>query len=225
MSRAAPPISHPFEWSLDDVERLHLRYVSWELYEHLLKQTAHRRVKITYDNGELELMSPLPEHERPSRALCLLIMILTEELHTPFSALGGITLKRGQKKKGLEPDECFYIRNARRIRGKKRISLPKDPPPDLAIEIDVTRWSIPRLPIYAAMGVPEVWRYDGKPVQCLHLAKSGDYRPSERSLSFPMLRPADLTRFIQQAESADLLAAGSAFRKWVRKQGWSKSSS
>jgi Uma2 family endonuclease len=100
--------------------------------------------------------------------------------------------------------------------------LPKDPPPDLAIEIDITSRSIPRLPIYAALGVPEIWRYDGNRVQCLHLLKDGQYHEAEKSLSFAMLRPADLLRFVRQAEATDQTTVAKSFRKWVRKQGWAK---
>ena len=223
MSRSLSQASGRLDWSLDDVERLHLHFVSWELYEHFLKATAHRRVKITFDNGELELMSPLPEHEKPSRTMCMMVITLAEETGIEISALGGTTLKLRKKLKGLEPDECFYIKSHSLIQGKKRLNLLKDPPPDLAIEIDITSWSIPRLPIYAALRVPEVWRYDATRVQCLHLTKSGEYREAEKSLSFPMLKPADLTRFIQQADT-NLIPAGKAFRKWVRKQGWAKPS-
>jgi Uma2 family endonuclease len=219
MSRTAVQVSPRLEWSLDNVQHFYLDFVSWELYEHFLKELGDRRLKITFDNGELEMMSPLWEHEEPSRLIGHFVFILAEEMDIPLRGGGSTTLRRKSKKKGLEPDECFYIKNHALIKGKKRISLPKDPPPDLAIEIDITSWSIPRLPIYAALGVPEIWRYDGKRLQCLHLGKDAKYHEVEKSLSFPMLKPAELTRFIKLAESSDQIKAAHAFRKWVRKQG------
>jgi Uma2 family endonuclease len=224
MSRASAQPASKDDWSIDEVDHLYLDHVSWELYEHLLRESGHRRLRMTYDNGELEIISPLWEHETPSRILCYFITILAEETNVPLIGGGSTTFRWRGKKKGLEPDECFYIKSQPLIRGKKRISIPKDPPPDLVVEVDITRRSIPRLPIYATLGVPEIWRHDGKRVQCLQLTKAGDYREVDNSLSFPMLKPADLARFIRQAETTDLVAAGKAFRKWVRKHAWAKPS-
>jgi len=157
MSRlVSKPEGRGEEWSLDDVQYLHLEGVSWELYEHLLKVVGDRALRLTYDSGELEIMSPLAEDETAKKIIGRLIETLTEEWDIPLGALGSTTFRRKRRRKGLEPDECFYIVNLRAIAGKKRLSLPKDPPPDLAVEVDVTSRSIPRLPIYAALEVPEV---------------------------------------------------------------------
>jgi Uma2 family endonuclease len=209
-------------WSLDEVEHLVLEGVSWELYEHLLKVVADRPLRLTYDEGDLEIMSPLPEHEDAKIAIGNLVTALLEELDVPQRGLGSTTFRRRLKKKGLEPDECFYIQNQPRVAGKKRINLLKDPPPDLAIEIDITSRSIPRLPIYAALGVPEIWRYDGKKIQCLWLER-GTYRASEYSRAIPRLRVGDLLRFVRIAEQkGDQTAALKGFRSWLRRQGWAK---
>ena len=219
MSRVASGTS---EWSLDDVEHLYLDGVSWELYEHLLKVVGNRPLRLTYDNGELEIMSPLPEHEMAKEVIADCVKVILEETRTPRVSLGSTTFRRKLKKKGLEPDSCFYIKNRSQIAGKKRIDLPQDPPPDLAIEIDVTSRSIARLPIYAALGVPEVWRYDGKRLICLTLY-SGEYGESEHSLAFPKLRPQELVQFIGIAEKeGDQTAAIVACRSWVRRQRWVK---
>ena len=194
--------------------------ISWELYEHLLKEVGDRPIRMTYDNGELEIMSPLPEHEDAKVAIGDMIKALLEELDVPRRGLGSTTFRRRLKKKGLEPDDCFYIKSQPLIAGKKRINLPKDPPPDLAIEIDITSRSIPRLPIYAALAVPEIWRYDGKKLRSLHLQEHG-YVESELSLAFPKLRVNDLRPFIVLAdETGDQNASLKAFRAWLRKQSW-----
>src|SRR5207253_11098045 len=122
-----------------------------------------------------------------------------EELDVPHAPYGSVTLRRRLKKKGIEPDDCFYIQSQPRIVGKKRFDFAKDPPPDLAIEIDITSRSIPRLPIYASLGVPEIWRYDGKRLRCL-LLTSGRYNESASGTAFPKLRVADLLPFVRIAE-------------------------
>lgn len=207
-------------WSMDSVEHLLLEGVSWELYEHLLKVVGNRPLKLTYDSGELEIMSPLPEHEDAKIIIGSLIRVLVEELDLPCRGLGSATFRRQEKKKGLEPDDCFYIQSQPLVVGKKRFNLKKDPPPDLALEIDITSWSIPRLPIYAGLGVPEIWRYDGKELHAMRLEK-GQYRPIDHSLAFPKLRVSDLKPFIRIAEEQfDQTAAIKALRAWLRKQSW-----
>jgi Uma2 family endonuclease len=136
---------------------------------------------------------------------------------------GSTTFKSKPKAKGLEPDECYYFGSHATPEFRKGKRSSKLQVPDLALEVDYTSRSIPRLPIYAGLGVPEVWRLQGDQLHCLHLTKSGEYEESKFSLAFPMLRPADLTRFIQMAEqSCDQTSTVKAFRKWVRKQGWAK---
>jgi len=220
MSRLATKTSERESWSIDEVEHLYLEGVSWELYEHLLKVVGNRPLRLTYDNGELEIMSPLPEHEIGKSALGRFVSTITEELDIPCQILGSTTFRRKMKKKGLEPDDCFYIKSQPLIKGKKRINLPKDPPPDLAIEVDVTSRSIPRLPIYAGLGVPEIWRLSSKTVECMWLERE-KYRESEFSRAFPKLRVADLMPFVRIAEEeSDHTAAVKSFRAWLKKQAW-----
>lgn len=220
MSRTSSTTSPQHSWSLDDVQHILLDGVSWELYEHLLKEIGNRPIRLTYDSGDLEIMSPLPEHEFAKSAIAGMIVAIIEALDIPHAGLGSTTFRRRLKKKGLEPDACFYIKSQPLIIGKKRLNAPKDPPPDLAVEIDVTSRSIPRLPIYAALGVPEIWRYDGKALACLLLRKGG-YVTSEFSLAFPKLRVGHVRPFIRIAEEkCDQTASLKAFRAWLRKQSW-----
>ena len=125
--------------------------------------------RLTYDSGELEIMSPLPEHEDWKKAIGGLVEILTLELDIPMRRLGSTTFRQKALQKGLEPDECYYIANEAAVRGKRRFDLRRDPPPDLVVEIDITHRAIDREKIYAAMGVPEIWRFDGRRLACLHL--------------------------------------------------------
>jgi Uma2 family endonuclease len=209
-------------WSLESVQHLVLEGVSWELYDHLLKVVGNRPLRLTYDRGELEIMSPLPEHEEAKELIADLIKTILEITKTPRRSMGSATFRQQLKRRGLEPDSCFYIQNLPRIAGKKRISLPKDPPPDLAVEIDVTHRSIDRLPIYADLGVPEIWSYDGKALHCLVL-EQGAYRTSEFGRAFPKLRVGDLKAYIRIAEDkGDHTAAVKAFRAWLKKQRWIK---
>jgi Uma2 family endonuclease len=207
--------------SLDDVQHFVLENASWALYERLLKEVGDRPIRITYDDGRLELMSPLPEHEEVKILVHDLIRALTQALGVEIKSLGSTTFRRADKGKGkgLEPDECYYFKEERRMRGRKRLNLKKDPPPELVVEIDITRGSVEREPIYAALGVPEIWRWDGAKLQCLELA-GGIYRVRAKSLAFPFLAPADLTRFIRMRGGVGENALVRKFREWVRSQGW-----
>lgn len=187
----------------------------------MLRETGRQPLRITYDQGRLEVMSPLPEHERPKRLLGRFVEMLTFEFKIPMASFGSTTFRLKPKRQGLEPDECYYVQNEARVRRRRRIDLKRDPPPDLVIEVDITSPSIPREPIYATMGVPELWRYDGRRVQCFHLV-AGIYRVRRSSLAFPFLRPADLGRFVNLLRRKEETAILEAFMGWVRKSGWTK---
>ena len=207
MSRTLSYESLPQHFVLEDV--------SWELYKTLLRETGHRNVRITYDRGRLELVSPLPKHEKWKSLIGRLIEVLSMELRLPVAALGSTTFKRKKLRKGLEPDECYYIANEAAVRSLDRIDLRKDPPPDLVVEIDVTYRAIKREVIYAAMGVPEVWKYDRRGLTFLKL-DGGKYRRVEASLWFPWLRPEDVERFLRMLPEKDQTSVVLAWRDWVR---------
>jgi Uma2 family endonuclease len=209
-------LSHPPELSLADMQHIVLEDASWELYEKLLRDIGNRPIRVTYDNGRMEIMSPLPEHERPKTVIGRMIEMLTFELNIPMVSFGSTTFRRKEKGKGLEPDECYYFRNEAKMRGRKRVDMRKDPPPDLVVEIDITSRSVPRQPIYAALGVPEIWRHDGRRVQCLHLL-DGEYHVRKMSLSFPFLEPAQLQQFIDMQSLRDETSILRLFVAWVKK--------
>jgi Uma2 family endonuclease len=147
---------------------------TWEEYEQLLDTIAARPgMRVTYDRGRLEVMSPSPEHEEFKELVLQLARVLADERGTPLETRGATTWKRRSSRQGAEPDTCFYVGHASRIIGKPRIDLEVDPPPDVVVEIDVTNESLSKFPVYAALGVPEVWRYDGTAVQFFGLVQAG----------------------------------------------------
>lgn len=189
----------------------------WETYTRLLKVFAERpAVRLTYDRGSLEIMSPLLEHDGDADFLGFLAVTLTEEFGLPRKAGGSVTLRRRRRQRGLEPDRCYWIANEPRVRGKRRLDLRVDPPPDLAIEVDATHSSLDRMKIYAALGVPEVWRVDGGVLTFQVLQPRRRYISSPTSLSFPQVTPADLMRFLQMRATLDENAVVQQFRLWVR---------
>jgi Uma2 family endonuclease len=200
-------------------ERLFLPGVDWQTYERLLRAFAERpSMRLTYDRGNLEIMSPLHEHESDGRFLGRLATTLTEELGLPVKAGGSTTFRRKRRRRGLEPDDCFWIAHESQVRGKRRIDLRNDPPPDLAIEVDVSASSLDRMSIYAALGVPEVWRLDDRGLAFHVLGTDGRYAEASRSLAFPLVTPADLNGFLRMRGQLDENAVVLEFRQWIRQQ-------
>jgi Uma2 family endonuclease len=194
--------------------------IDWRTYTRLLRVFAeHPGVRLTYDRGELEIMSPLLEHDDDSRFLGDLVFVLTEELGLPLKRGGSTTLRRRKRLRGIEADECFWIANAHRLAGRRRLDLRTDPPPDLAIEIDVSHSSLDHLAIYAALKVPEVWRLVGDTLTFHVLDADCVYQAAHASRSFPLVTPADLLGFVQQARQAgDENEVVRRFREWIRQR-------
>ena len=198
--------------------RFLLKNISWQTYEALLKDLESQRgIRLTYDRGLLEIMTPLAPHERNSRLIGRLVEALTEELNIEICSLGSLTCKREDLARGLEPDECYYIQNEPVIRSLEQIDLNQDPPPDLAIEIDITSSSINRLALYASLGVPEVWRYDGSRL-IIYQLEGGEYKVCDRSSTFPLITSSEIIRFLELRKSNGETALIRLFREWVRNQ-------
>jgi Uma2 family endonuclease len=199
--------------------RVLLYGVAWDEYTRLLRAFAERpSVRLTYDRGVLEIMTPLFRHDHPARFIGRMITALTEELDLPIACGGSTTLRRRPRKRGLEPDECFWIANEPRVRSLERLNLRTDPPPDLAVEIDVTSSSLNRMAIYAALGVPEVWRLDAAGLTFHLLQADSTYGPATLSRSFPSVSAADISHFLAllgKQEENELLRQ---FRTWVRQR-------
>src|SRR5437867_6893406 len=169
-----------------DTDRVIIRNVNWETYERLLKDLENQSSpRLAYDQGVLEIMSPHFEHDRAKEIVAYIAALALEEMDVDFESAGSTTYKREVLKRGFEPDASFYIQNAERVRGKKRLDMEVDPPPDLLIEIDVTNDSMDKLPLYAALGVPEVWRYE----EALEIwvLEAGRYVRQNNSAAIPVL--------------------------------------
>jgi Uma2 family endonuclease len=200
-------------------QRLVLYGVSWREYERMLRAFAHRRaVRLTYDRGTLELMTLSHKHENRSYLLARLVDALTEEMALAVKGGGSTTFKRRKGQRGLEADSCWWIAGEPLVRGKDVIDLRIDPPPDLAMEIEITRSALNRMAIYAAIRVPEVWRYDGKSLTFHVLGANGRYTESANRLAFPQLTPADLLPFLNLRGQVDENAIVRQFRAWARQR-------
>ncbi|MCC5630853.1 Uma2 family endonuclease [Nostoc sphaeroides CHAB 2801] len=197
-------------------QRTVLHNVSWETFEALLRDTGEDRGSLfAYDCGVLEIMTPLLEHENPKIQFDRLIFALAVELKTKIRSAGSTTLKRKTITKGIEPDTCYYIQNEPLIRGKQELDLTTDPAPDLAIEIDITSSAVNKLNIYAALGVAELWRYDGEGLKFYQLVAS-EYIEIKSSIAFPLISVSDMNRFIQQSKTMDEIDLVQSFRAWVQ---------
>lgn len=197
---------------------LHLSSVDWTTYSRLLRVLGERPgVRLTYDRGELEIMSPRLEHDKDARFLGVMVGALTQELALAIIRGGSTTMRRKLRRRGIEADECFWIENAHRMAGRRHLDLRRDPPPDLAIEVDVTHSSLDRLSIFAALRVPEVWRLSGQSLTFHVLQANGSYAVAAVSRAFPFLAPDDVLRFLNLARQAsDENAVERQFRAWVR---------
>ena len=207
---------------LDVIERLpagamlRLQDVSWNEYEYLLTlMEAHPGHRVSYDGGRLTIMSPLFEHEYYKEFICSLVRILSEELGLALETAGSTTFKRKQLAKGVEPDTCFYVQNAARMIGRRKLDLNTDPPPDVVVEIDTTDESLDKFSIYAALGVPEIWRYDGQQAHFYERAESS-YQDIQNSRAFPSLSASSLTEAVEQSKTAGQTAALAAFRQRIQ---------
>ena len=196
--------------------RVLLHNVSWETYESLLTDLEDCSApRLTYDRGELEIMSPEAKHGAINEAVKVLVSVLCEEWKLDVHALGSTTYKRKIFKRGFEPDSCFYFRNAAHVRGKDRLDLAVDPPPELVVEIEITNSAIKKFPLFAKLGVPEVWRYEGQQV-AIHLLKGEAYFQQAHSGILPRLTGEAITRFLDKSRTLDRPTWLRQVRKWAR---------
>ncbi|MBR8838252.1 MAG: Uma2 family endonuclease [Stigonema ocellatum SAG 48.90 = DSM 106950] len=199
-------------------DRVLLYNISYSQFENILKDLGeHRAARVAYDNGTLEIMTPLPEHEYYKVTISIAIDDIAEELDLEYECLGSTTWRRESRMAGVEPDNCFYFQNVDAIRGRLDLDLTQDPPPDLALEIDVTSKSLNRFPIYARLGVPELWGYDSGELKIYHL-QDGEYIEVEMSLVFPNLPIRELPKLIEQYRAVGRLAIRRGVRSWVREK-------
>lgn len=201
----------------ENCEHVVLYDVSWSFYLRVLEEVGERPLRLTYDGRNLEIMTVSRAHERAKTLLARMIEAMTYELEIPIAAGGSMTFKQDEAEKGLEPDECYWVANEAKVRGDRELDFAKDPPPDLAIEIEKSRAVLNRVAIYARLGVPELWKYDGRSITIMRL-KQGQYLASEKSTAFPFLPVAELARFLVPDESRDDTSKLRDFTAWLRKQ-------
>jgi Uma2 family endonuclease len=183
--------------------------VSWDTYTRLLEEhECSSGTRFNYDDGALEIMVLSAEHERLKQALTTLVVLIAAEMGIDIDAVGSTTFRREDISKGFEADSSFYIQNRLRVAGKTRIDLNQDPPPDLVIEIDITSPSLNKLPLYAALGVPEVWRNDGSSVTILRLSNQR-YAEVEASEALPGVKADRLAALIDLSKTM-------SSTEWVR---------
>lgn len=198
-------------------EKIRLSGISWQTYEILLAElSVHRRLRLTYHRGSLEISDRFTQPERYKKILARFIEVIAEELNIPIYSLESTTFKYPEVG-GAEPDECFYIQHINTIQGKHRIDLSIDPPPDLVIEIEMGHRSENRYQVYADMQVPEIWLYDGNKLT-IEIRHHKQYIPSDRSLAFPTLPVAEISQLLEQVHTTDPLQLVQSFRHWVRSQ-------
>ncbi|MBY0527556.1 MAG: Uma2 family endonuclease [Gemmataceae bacterium] len=191
--------------------------ISFDFYKTFVAAVGARpSLRLTFDGKNLEIMTISPLHEIYKRLLGNLIVVMAMELKLPIKCCGAFTFTRVDLERGLEPDECFYVKNERVVRGRTDIDFSRDPVPDLAVEVEVSRNVLNRLSIYASFGVPELWRFDGETLRAFYLRPDGEYEPREQSPSFPFLPLAELVPFIQRGVSTDDVSILLEFRDWVR---------
>ena len=190
--------------------------VAWADYEQLMDDLrGNNSVRVYYDHGRMEIMSPLRKHEAPVGIIARLISVLSDELEIDIEPLGSTTLKSEMQEQGAEPDDSFYVQNAAAVIGKDDLDLAHDPPPDIVIESDLTSSSLDKLPIYAGLGVPEIWLISKRQVRVLVLT-GNQYQDAVKSSVFPFLPAETLTEFISQGINEGATAAARAFREWVK---------
>ncbi|MBP5972906.1 Uma2 family endonuclease [Brasilonema sp. CT11] len=196
-------------------QRVLLEDINWLEFEAILNELGeHRSSRVAYQQGTLEIMVPLPEHERAKIIIGDLVKILLDELDLNWESFGSTTFKREDMSAGVEPDDCFYIQNYKLMIGRDRINLNVDPPPDLVIEIDVT--SKTKISAYQALRVPEIWRYENGNLE-IYLLQGEQYIKSQNSLSFPNFPVIEeIYRFVEMSRTIGTTPALREFRKLVR---------
>ena len=193
--------------------------VSWETYQRLLAEhNPGRGIRFTFDQGALQIMTLSTKHEKSNRILASLVEAVAAETVGDVLSLGSITIRRQDLLQGLEPDSCFYIRNLAQVKDAEGLDFTVDPPPDLVIEVDVTTDSLNKFPIFAAVGIGEVWRFDGEVVR-IHRLEGKDYIEVEASVALPPLTACKIAGFLETRKRMTLRDCTQSIRTWLRQPG------
>jgi Uma2 family endonuclease len=201
----------------DNGQSLVLHDISWQSYKDICAALPEKYLHLSYDRGTLEFMVLSTAHERSKSLIGLLIFVLAEELDRVIGSFGSFTHQRQDLLRGLEPDQCYYLAHFKKVQKKRQIDLSQDPPPDLAVEIEISRSQVDRMGIYQVLKIPEIWRFDGRKL-LVHVLKNGRYQVQRASPSFPEITVGDLVRFMESGFKKGDRAMVRAFRPWVRRQ-------
>jgi Uma2 family endonuclease len=204
--------------ALPTEERFTLRHASWQQYEALRAQLDEtgQRAFVTYDSGRMELMRPSRQHDKSGELLGRLVRIIAQVCDVEFDEGGSMTFKRRDLEKGLEPDKCFWVRNSDKVCGVAEIDLRRDTPPDIVIEVEISRRLLDRKAIYERMGVPELWLYDGSAFRILRLDAHGHYQTSSGSGEFPGLSFDGVPQLLAEGHVMRGLAWERCAVEWAR---------
>lgn len=192
--------------------------ISWHTFKTMLAEMgSERKNRLAYENGIVEIMSPLLPHENSNRIIEGLIVALCEELGLEIKRAGSLTLTRDDLERGAEPDSCYYIQNESLVRDKENIDMSIDPPPDLVLEVEYSRSKIDKPSLYAAMGVPEFWRYNGTVLR-IYILSGVRYKELQTSPTFAPVTVREIPQFIQETRNKGEIATTRDFRAWIRQQ-------
>ena len=199
-------------------QRTLLLNISWQTFKTMLAEMGSERVtRLAYDSGTVEIMTPLMPHENSNRFIEGLVIVLCEELGLEVKRTGSLTLTRDDLERGGEPDSSYYIQNESLVRDKGNIDLATDPPPDLVLEVEYSRSKIDKLRLYALMGIPEFWRYNGSVLRVYRL-ESGQYVESSYSPTFTPIPVTEIPSFIKESRNVGEITCTRNFRNWIRQQ-------
>jgi Uma2 family endonuclease len=198
--KVRPKIKNRNGAKTDVVERVILHGISWETYERILADYEDvNSPHFAYCDGDLEIMVMEFQHESLKMKLSELITEIARVLEIDYENAGSTTFRKQKKQKGFEGDSTFYFENVEAVRRKKEIDLSKDPPPELVIEIDISHGSLPKFPIFAGIGIKEVWRFDGDEVKFYRL-ENDKYKQVTESICLPNVKSEIVTELLFAAQ-------------------------
>jgi Uma2 family endonuclease len=197
-------------------QRVVFHGLDWQAYRQILTALPNRRsAKLLYDCGTLEITMPTEDHEFLGRMIGVFIRILVEELGHDLKTIGSTTIDYPALDRAAEADEAFYIQNQPQVAGRT-VDFAQDPPPDLVLEVDITHTDIDKNRFYASLGVPELWRFNGRELQIYRL-QNQQYIEVSTSPTFPTVDKSRLYQFLEQSRSSEVQAA-KALRVWLQDQ-------
>lgn len=208
-------VSIPYEHTQPANQSVLLSGIDWDTYEKILEAFGDRRLRHTYANGMLEIMSPLNRHEWIKKLIGRIVETTSWRLRIPIKSAGSTTLRKKLKRRGLEPDESYYVASEPLVRHRFDIDLRSDPPPYLAIEVDITHKSLDRFEAYAKLGVAEIWVHDGEQLTFYKLTSKGSYAKLRKSHAFPLISAADVKRYLEMLTMLDENSVIDALVQWL----------